>query len=419
MNPYLSWAIVLVVTGSLGWYYKQESPSRTRVTPTRSSLEKGENVSPAKKPKRQTKKPKDVPSPSAVHAKQELHVNTSRTTPSATVDAPGDAGADNLQFAKDFAKVKNGDALSVASSSSSKKSQKKTQRIKAGNDKGSQMSTSASSTTGADADDDMSSVESPLDTPVGAAGDVSDMLETAASSASVLRITGSAEDELAKKKKQNKQKAENFKVAETKKQRQQRIKRENNRAMVQEAEQQRRNLLEKQLHVAREHERREAQKSKPSSAPNAWAKPPLSNQTNGVQQPTAAPVGLLDTFDGESQSKPNNASAQPKGSKSNTASTEKSWASDLPSEEEQIRMLSNMNSENEWTTVSSKKKDKKKDPNRSSDNMSETSSEAPSAKANTKKTPSFQPPPAPPVIASAPTPASAQKSHPLDSDWTA
>ncbi|KAL1954237.1 hypothetical protein VTO42DRAFT_1470 [Malbranchea cinnamomea] len=422
MNPYLSWAILLLIAGGLGWYYNGRSPSRTRVAPTRTYVEKSEVASTAKKPKRQPKKPRDVTSASATPDKQELRVNTSQTT-STAVDNEPESGMDNLQFAKEFSKVQNGSALSVASSSSGKKTQKKkTQRIKQGDSRG--ALTSASSTTGADADDDMSPVDWVQDTPVVSAGDVSDMLEPAAPAASVLRITGSPENEPVNKKK-NKQKAENSKPTETKKQRQQRIKKENAKALVQEAEEQRRKLLEKQLHTVREHERRETAKfnTQPS---NAWNTTPPAKQTNGVQQPVAASGGLLDTFDAESPPKVNGVAAQKEDSTPvHNGSIEQSWTQDLPSEEEQIRILSNLSSENEWTTVSSKKEKKKKNGvNKSGDNLSETNSETPSVKPNSKttdKTSSMQPPPAPSDLTSAltATSVSTQKGHPLDSDWTA
>ncbi|KMU91826.1 hypothetical protein CIHG_09566 [Coccidioides immitis H538.4] len=109
--------------------------------------------------------------------------------------------------------------------------------------------------------------------------------------------------------------------------------------MVQEAEMQRRALLEKQLHTAREHERQEAAKSKP----------PTSN---------ASPAALLDTFEPGTK----DATLKSKDNKNNkgSAAAPKNWTDDLPSEEEQIRLLSAMSSENEWTTVSNKKRDRRR-----------------------------------------------------------
>lgn len=395
MNPYLSWAILLLVAGGLGWYYNGKSQAKTRATPARAAVEKTEQVAAAKKPKRQPKKAKENNEKEKV--KQELRVNTSA---SASAAAEPENDMDNVQFAKEFAKVQTGSAL-AGPGKDSKKAQKKakTQRIKHGDSKGMAVSTSASSTTGADADDDMSPVD---DTPVApiAAGDVSDMLEEPAPSVSVLRVTDTEQH-----KKQQKEKKEP-KPAETKKQRQARLKREKQRAMVQEAEKERRELQEKQLHTAREHERREAaKKSAPAPAPDAWKKS-LSETTNGVKPATST---LLDTF-------------------SETQTKTEDWAQDLPSEEEQMRMLNTINSESEWTTVPSKKEKKAKQANKSGDNMSEVS-EAPSAssakstkpKPEPKKksnavTPAFQPstvPIVPPEI------AAAQKGHPLDSDWPA
>lgn len=390
MNPYLSWALLLFVAGGLGYYYNGGSHVLTKPA----TVEKTEQVSAAKKPKRQSKK-----AAAPVAPKQDLRVNTSpeaaaTATATATADEPD---YDNVQFARDLAKAKNGSALAVESDGSKKTQKAKTQRIKHGDSKGLQLSTSASSTTGADADDDMSPID---DTPVSvSAGDVSDMLEAAAPAASTLRITGS------EKPKKEKKKAEP-KAVETKKQRQTRLKREKQRVMNQEAEQERRQLLEKQLHTAREHERREAAKTKTSQpAPDAWKKP-LSNTTNG------APASLLDTFDAPSSGQKSDQSGQ------SGQTADQVWTQDMPSEEEQMRMLSSID-ESEWTTVPNKKEKKKRDANKSGDNMSEASSETPvPPKPKTVKknaaaaTLAFEPSTVPTVTAPA-------KGHPLDSDWTA
>lgn len=421
MNPYLSWAILLIVAGGLGWYYNGKSQSKTKVSPARAVVEKSEQVSAAKKPKRQPKKAKET-SPSALPAKQhkqELRVNTAAHD---EPDNDNENDMDNLQFAKEFAKAQAGSTLG-GSAKDSKKAQKKakTQRIKHGDSKGMALSTSASST-GAEADDDMSPVDETPVAPV-TAGNVSDMLEPAEPSASVLRITGAEE------KKKQKQEKKEPKPAETKKQRQARLKREKQRAMVQEAEKERRDLQEKQLHSAREHERREAAKST-QHAPDAWKKT-LSDSTNanGVKPAaTTTTAALLDTFD----ETPSVTSTQTKESKpASSGSTEKSWAQDLPSEEEQMRMLNAINSDDDWTTVPSKKEKKAKQGNKSGDNMSEVSETAsvrsipaavkPKSKPKKKKssnaaTPVFQPSTVPIVP---PSIAAAQKAHPLDSDWTA
>jgi hypothetical protein len=223
------------------------------------------------------------------------------------------------------------------------------------------MSTRTSSTTGADADDDLSPFGSPLADATVPATDVSDMLEAPAPGVSVLRLTGVAENERKKK-----QKPEAFKTVETKKQRQRRIKNENKKLMVEDAEKQRRVLLEKQLHTARENERQEIARAKPVTS-NAWKNNPghASNGAQSVRENHSTP--LLDTFDlgfqplpatlrGASPSTPASADdTRPLGS-----STQESWAEHLPSEEEQMRLLGAMSSENEWRTVSNKKKEKRK-----------------------------------------------------------
>jgi hypothetical protein len=334
------------------------------------------------------------------------------------VDDKPDTSMDNLQFAREFSKVKNGSSLSVTPPADRKGQQQNRGRTGKPEKPGVpqtrvSVSTSASSTTGGDADDDMSPIDSPKRTGIPMTGDVSDMLEAPALPASTLRITGTAETPST-----NKQKHDNFKPAETKKQRQQRLKREENKARVKEAEQQRKVLLEKQLHTAREHERQEARKSKPAApAANPWTKAPLADKTNGAQpqtqKPSGAPAaaGLLDTFEPHSQPSSSN---QPKQS---GKPTEKNWANNLPSEEEQMRILNAMSSENDWTTVSSKKKEKKRDAKSGADTVSEASSSGiPPSKPATIQEQQQQKPAA---YTSPPGPITTEQRHPLDSDWPA
>ena len=408
MNPYLSWAIVVAVAGSLGLYYNNGSKSKAK-TPVKPIAEKAETVQSAKKQKRKNKK---APESSLASAKVE---NAEKSEPQLKIDEADepDEEIDKNEFAKRFTAVKTGALL--ASDGNAGKLQKKNKKNKKASTaaspapggsserSASRVSTRASSTTGAEADDDLSPAGSPVvNATASSAGYVSDMLETPAPAASVLRITGSHESEPEKQKKQS------SKSTESKKQRQQRVKNEERKRQVQEAEQERRKLLEKQLHAARDAERREAAKSKPAPTTNAWAaKETRSNQTDPPKPTPAAKVDLLDTFDEQ-------ASPQPNVDAAGLSNASKKWDEPIPSEEEQMRMLG-VSGETEWTTVSSKKIKKKG--GKGDDSVSESDT---------------APAPVAPVLAAPAEPKvtvkqtyipdilrSKEKGHPLDSDWAA
>ncbi|WEW55777.1 hypothetical protein PRK78_001210 [Emydomyces testavorans] len=387
MNPYLRWAILLFVIGGLAFYYRKGS-AKTKLGSAKSLLEKTDHSLSTKKPKQ--RKAKRAPEgTSASDSPTPTPKVQAQVVPTAVSHADDGEGM-SLEFAKQFSKVREGNAISTGVSKKSTPAPKPASRPMTGSSDA-YGSTSASSMAGADADDDLSPIGSPVVKP---AGDVSDMLEAPPPGASVLRLTGSIENE---QKNHKNKKSDGFKPAETKKQRQQRIKRENKKHMVQEAEAQRRTLLEKQLHTAREFERQEAAKSKPPAS-NAWAS---GASANGLQSSiTAAAASLLDTVE------PDNKQMASKD-KENNSVLAKNWTDDLPSEEEQMRLLSAMNSENEWTTVSNKKKDRRR-ANPPGGAMSDTSSsETQVAKSAVE-----------PVVQSQHVVPTVQ-SHPLDSEWAA
>lgn len=413
MNPYLSWAILIAVAGSLGWYYNNNGPRSKTKAPVKPIAEKTETLSVAKKQKRKNKK---SPEPSPVPTKKSEE-KSEKAEPQLKVEEVDsqDEEIDRKELAKRFTAVKTG-ALSSTSSNAGKSQKKKnkkksaaapaSQLLESGASErpGSRVSTRASSTTGADADDDLSPAGSPMvNATVPTAGYVSDMLEAPAPAASVLRLTGSLESE------PKKQKPQSFKPVETKKQRQQRLKNEERKRQVQEAEQERRKLLEKQLHTAREAERREAAKSKPAPTTNAWATKDVKGTTNGTPKPAQTPkVDLLDTFDNETPSKS-------KQDAPVASQTPKKWDQTLPSEEEQMRLLG-VSSESEWTTVSNKKTKKKG--GKSDESVSEASG------SESQPTPSAAPLPVEPNVTVTQTYIpdilrTGVKGHPLDSDWVA
>ncbi|KAJ5284195.1 hypothetical protein N7505_002175 [Penicillium chrysogenum] len=375
MNPYISWAILLVVAGGLGWYYTNGTTPKANVI--RAAVEKTETTVAPKKAKRKSK-----PAPEPVAAKKP-EVQTV-VSPPTTEDEKPDEEIDRKEMARRMAGLKtNAPAQPAPTKPAPTKSQKKNKKKAAQLDV---SDTRASSTTGAEADDDLSSAGSPsVNATVPSAGYVSDMLEAPAPGASVLRVTGNVESQ------PKKQKPQAFKEVETKKQRQQRLKNEARKQQVQEAEFERKKLLEKQLHTAREAERREAARSTAPAA-NAW-------QTKGNTAPvkTNGNGGLLDTFESPAAPAPTK------------------WAQNLPSEEEQMRLLGAAKGDDEWTTVS--KKQPKKKGAKSDESVSETSA------SENQSTP-VAPAPVEPRVTVTPTYLpdilrSREKGHPLDSDWAA
>ncbi|KAI9782908.1 MAG: hypothetical protein M1839_004383 [Geoglossum umbratile] len=217
-----------------------------------------------------------------------------------------------------------------------------------------------SSTTGADADDDLSPVASPFIEPKSVGGayedaGLSDMLEAPKSGPSILRLTEPTQPARTQKPKQ-----QVFQTQETKKQRQNRKKNEARKAEREEAEEERRVLLENQRRTAREAEGRPAKNgmSFVSNPPvtSAWATP--GGLVNGGSRSEAelgtGDVPYLDTFEGNQTSRTGDSSITAAAKDTFT-----SWERDLPSEEEQLRMISEM-TDGGWNTVPSGKKGKKK-----------------------------------------------------------
>ncbi len=217
---------------------------------------------------------------------------------------------------------------------------------------GSKDLSNASSTTGADADDDLSPATSPQMGSAQAAtsGDVSDMLEAPTKGPSALRLTGVEEP----KRQIRPQKV--FQEAETKKQRQNRRKKEEQKAAREEAERERRVLLEKQLRSSREAEGRPAKNGLASApAANAWSKSSMNN-VNSSMAPSPVPNGsLLDTFD--DGPKPT-ANSHDRHQQDSTPADMKASRNDVLSEEEQLRILSEMEGDGGWNTVKAGKKRK-------------------------------------------------------------
>lgn len=257
-----------------------------------------------------------------------------------------------------------------------------------------------SSTTGADGDDDLSSTNSPA---FGATdsftnhGEVSDMLEAPAPGPSVLRLTESTQPQRVAKPRQDKAVQEQ----ESKKQRQRKAKNEARKEELRQAEQERRVLLEKQLRTAREAEGRPAKNGVPVSKPparNAWsASGDAGSGQSSLQAPSLAAgsnTPLLDTFDDTpkqvaeaetgqkaeakelshtadtslySFSSPRNddlddvstldsVKTQKPGANGTSHVNPNTWDRNLPSEEEQMRRLSELQSDGGWKEVKKREK---------------------------------------------------------------
>ena len=405
MDPWKSWVIVGVVGLGAAYYYSQSGKSkrgRGRVPPLVLAEQNQRNDSKDKRKKKgkssdtsdhlgsdfaevssasvQTstngtvkkrkggqKQPSKLAQSSAVDPTPEQGVSTEN-------DVAEDEGMDNEEFARQLSGLKTGSSLKKpAPQNENKKTKKQGKRNEAppramngsaqktnGVARSHDMST-ASSTTGADADDDLSPAMSPdlraTQATTSSTMDVSDMLEPAPSGPSILRITEPASLQPIKQPKAQKAAPE----PETKKQRQNRQKNEQKKAMREQAEKERRALLEKQLRTAREAEGRPAKNGLgPSQLPstNVWSKPAgaASESTGPATKQSSAP--LLDTF--EDVPKPALNPNSSNGGVNGVSVDEKAWNNDLPSEEEQMRLITEMDSDNTWSTVAKGGKSKKK-----------------------------------------------------------
>ncbi|KAL8700413.1 MAG: hypothetical protein Q9201_005460 [Fulgogasparrea decipioides] len=271
---------------------------------------------------------------------------------------------DNREFAKQMSGLKTGSSLTESEGARNKMSKQSKQAEvplnsfnalspDANGTSSSKDFSNASSTTGADADDDLSPVASP---PFGAtqtttSGDVSDMLETPGKGPSVMRLTATEETKRQPKPQRVAQEPE------TKKQRQNRRKNEEKKLAREQAERERRVLLEKQLRTAREAEGRPAKNGVGSiPAISVWNKPSTHDATIAQAQTPISNNQLLDTFEDSGKPVANGHSVEPRNP---SVADAKAWHSEVPSEEEQMRILSEMEGSGGWNTVEKGGKKKK------------------------------------------------------------
>jgi hypothetical protein len=269
---------------------------------------------------------------------------------------------------------------------------------------------SGASTTGADADDDLSPAVSPalkantaLKVPSGK--DVSDMLESQGNAPSVLKINAS--DKPARSNKPQQQRSDV--PQETKKQRQNRKKAEEAKHQREADEKARQALLEQQRRTARiargEPAKNGLQPSKPPAS-NAWD----SGRPASVAVAAATSTGpLLDTFDPEVSS--NTSSAGVTYGVSGLGEGH-DWMTGL-SEEEQLRLALE---DSAWETVPKGKKQRKNkvvEEGGEDQNAKVTVQEAaPANKTPVRPVENKAPPSRYDVLEKAP-----DVRHPMDSDW--
>ena len=430
MEPWQSWAIVGIAgVGAYMYYAKSKNTNRTRGSTSfsiphaqgRTSEVREENSKRRKKGKsnassdrhtsdaaegssqsvptsgnEQTKKRKDGKKVPSQLTQSATTAGDSNDAAEIASEDPRDDGMDNREFAKQLSSLKSGISLQKSANNTEVKKSKKPGKQNESlshpsNGKiaeprggtGSHELSTTSSTTGADADDDLSPATSPAFGAVEStknAGDVTDMLEAPVKGPSVLRLTQSTQPQPDRQPKEKKAAPE----PETKKQRQRRKKNEEQKAAREEGEKERRVLMENQRRVAREAEGRPAKNGLGTSkapAASVWAKPMEKTISEPVGSPSNSSGLLLDTFDNPQKPAKNSTEMETNG----TTATPKTWNGEMPSEEEQLRMLSEVD-DNGWNTVQKGGKAKKKRIGRASDQSAETESPkmdfSPSEKVN-------------------------------------
>ena len=390
LEPWQSWAIVGAGVAGAYFYYSRNDNKKRALSKRRMSVPRGTSTDSIRrgsnaKAKGQTKNAIiDVTAGEAAEVsssavadknksktrkrksvKDEPVLTGQRSLPDVTAQGTSDMldeDLDNKEFAKQLNELKVGSSLAKPDGPKKKARNQdgqaelpphssNVQNASINGMSDSKQLSTASSTTGGDADDDLSPATSP---PLGASeptrsGDVTDMLEAPAKGPSVLRLTSVEEPK--RQPKSQKVVAE----PETKKQRQNKRKTEEKRLVREEAERERKILLEKQLRTAREAEGRPA-KNGLAPPSNAWNKSAGGNPKS-VPPTTSAPSGpLLDTFERDTTPASSNGSAH----ESTIINSQKAWQKEVPSEEEQLRLLTEMDGNDGWNTVEKGGKGKRK-----------------------------------------------------------
>lgn len=359
----VGWAAILAVGGAYYWVNGQRKQKNLRSVNTKQPNK-------ATEPRKDTKSKKakkdgglssggdqDVKQDKKKKAKQPAKPAVEEpvvaSSPSKTVDR--DEKKDDLEFARQLSNAKKGVVDTPKSQTASRqKSVKQTRAQEKPVVDVSEDGTAPSSTTGADADDDQSPINSPeLAATTATNGDVSDMLEKPSGDPSVLRVTAPTNPAPAKKAKQ-----QNFEVQETKKQKQNRKKAEEAKAIREAEEKERKVKLEAHRRSVREAEGRAAKDGSvfmASQAPatSKWTAAPAVQATNDSATPASKKLELLDTYE------PSNGHVDTKPVEQ--VKSESKLADELANipEDEQLR-LAKEESNNNWEEVKSSYNRKKK-----------------------------------------------------------
>ncbi|KIX94532.1 uncharacterized protein Z520_09918 [Fonsecaea multimorphosa CBS 102226] len=323
----------------------------------------------------------------------------------------------NKEFAQQLAKAQAGTKLEPAKSQgATKKERRAVAKDSTGKQNGleaSGLSTETSSTTGRDADDDLSPIGSPSTGPVSTAptsraGDVSDMLETPAAKPGILRLTDVKSE--GPRASAGSSKAA-FQPALTKKQRQRQAKAAEQKALREASDLIHEQKKQAQLRTARmaEGSSNQTKANSFTAKQNAWqtAKPapeksaqttevaplletfekpelptvtvnesvkaePLSNVTNSV--PDSATINSVKQDVGEGETHALGASDREKLARP-VLGSRPSWADEV-NEEEQDKWANELAQEEKWESVTNKKGKKK-----AKKDINDTSSEASSSVA--------------------------------------
>lgn len=373
-----AWTAVAGVAGAAYYFWPESNKRKQKITSSKQTIKKKLGVEEpvtgelrSTKEKAQKKKKRDRVNTGSADDVPQFQT----TTEESSFDQEE---LNNKEFARQFQNAQSG-TISVAQS-------KANSRPKSVKQSRAASSVLDSSTTGADGDDDRSAGDSPIlgatKSPAPQSGDISDMLEPARAGPSVMRITESTKPIQPKKDKKPVQEE----IKETKKQRQNRKKAEERKLAKEEDEKERRILMEKQLRTARQAEGRAAKDGSAfmaakAPASSAWTEPPATSKpgnANGNNAPTDLGVPLLDTYEPAQNGTQEVSKLQP----SNGNKSSSDWEV-LPSEEEQLRLLSE---DSEWKPVKAKKGKKEM---KSSEASAAEIVQAPKKPAPVKSTGSF------------------------------
>ena len=322
MEPWISWALALGV-GVAGYSYysrpKKQSGSRVQgkenkvKDDTQRRQDNREDESQRVKKRKQAK-----PQPAA---------QTTATEKPAAASQDSDHEDADQQWAQQLQAAKQGVSMTAAKAVSAVNGAQSNKQPKTGDIEG--------ASTGR----------------VPASKDVSDMLEPAAAGPTSIRITGEQKQKKPVAKKEEP-------ATETKKQRQNRKKNEDRKALREDDERERKLLEENQRRTAREARGEPAKNGlgvAQAPANNAWAMKPTSN-ADAAASTTTQPTALLDTFEQDARSTSSNELASSARSPGTAASLS---SQTLPSEEEQMEALREMNGNAGWNQVTTKKGKKK------------------------------------------------------------